>query len=243
MEPSGRWFVSLLLCDHTVKSLPETDKAVGIDVGITSLITTSDGEHIANPKHFKRLRYKLRQAHHKLSRRVKGSNNREKARREVARIQAAIADSRKDFLHKLTTRLVRENQTIAVEDLSVKNMLQNHKLAQAIADASWGELVRQLEYKAAWYGRTLVKIDRWFPSSKRCGYCGHVVEKLPLNVREWRCSECGTNHDRDINAAKNILAAGLAVKVCGSSVRPDGHFAKGQPKKTSNRGRKQKPKL
>ncbi|MEQ8464574.1 RNA-guided endonuclease TnpB family protein, partial [Coleofasciculus sp. E1-EBD-02] len=148
-------------------------------------------------------------------------------------------------LHKLTTRLVRENQTIVVEDLAVKNMMKNHKLAQAIADASWSELVRQLEYKCQWYGRTLVKIDRWFPSSKRCGHCGHVVDKLPLNVREWNCPECGTHHDRDINAANNILAAGLAVIVCGANIRPDGHKSKGQLRKTplaSQRGRKQKPK-
>jgi putative transposase len=232
LDASGRWFVSMKVEDHTVKSLPQIDKAVGIDAGVTSLIATSDGVKIANPKHFKRLRHKLRQAQKKLSRRVKGSNNREKARREVARIQAAIADSRKDFLHKLTTRVVRENQTIAVEDLAVRNMLKNHRLAQAIADASWSELVRQLEYKCQWYGRTLVKIDRWFPSSKRCGKCGHVIEKLPLNVREWDCPECGTHHDRDINAAKNILAAGLAVIVCGANIRPDRHESKGQLRKT-----------
>jgi len=206
LDASGRWFVSLLVND-TIKPLPQTDKVVGIDTGITSLIVTSDGEKIANPKHFKRLRYKLRQALQALSRKVKGSNNREKARREVARIHAKIADTRNDFLHKLTTRLVRENQTIAVEDLAVKNMLKNHKLAQAISDASWGELIRQLGYKCQWYGRTLVKIERWFPSSKRCGRCGHVVEKLPLDIREWDCPECGTHHDRDINAAQNILAA------------------------------------
>ena len=251
LAASGYWFVSLLVNDRTVKPLPQVEKAVGIDAGITSLIATSDGEKIANPKHFKRLRYKLRQAQKALSRRTKGSNNREKARVAVARVQAAIADARKDFLHKLTTRLVRENQTIAVEDLAVKNMLiakrgansaQNHKLAQAIADASWAELVRQLEYKCQWYGRTLVKIDRWFPSSKRCGHCGHVVNKLPLDVREWDCPECGTHHDRDINAAQNILAAGLAVIVCGASVRPDGHESKGQLRKTYSRGKKQKPK-
>ncbi|MBD1926436.1 IS200/IS605 family element transposase accessory protein TnpB [Trichocoleus sp. FACHB-90] len=242
LDASGRWFVSLLVEDHTVKSLPKVDKAVGIDAGITSLIATSDGEKIANPKHFKRLRHKLRKAQKALSRKVKGSNNREKARHKVARIQAAIADARKDFLHKLTTRLVRENQTIAVEDLAVKNMMKNHKLAQAIADASWSELVRQLEYKCQWYGRTLVKIDRWFPSSKRCGKCGHVVDKMRLDVREWDCPECGTHHDRDINAAQNILAAGLAVIVCGANVRPDGHKPKGQLRKSSN-GRKQKPKL
>jgi putative transposase len=241
LDASGRWFVSLLVEDHTVKPLPEIKKAVGIDAGITSLIATSDGEKIANPKHFKRLRYRLRQAQKALSRKVKGSNNREKACFQVARIHAAIADSRTDFLHKLTTRLVRENQTIAVEDLAVKNMMKNPKLAQAIADASWAALVRQLDYKCQWYGRTLVKIDRWFPSSKRCGNCGHVVDKLPLDVREWDCPECGTHHDRDINAANNILAAGLAVIVCGANIRPDGHKSKGQLRKTSN-GKKQKPK-
>ena len=238
---SGRWFVSLLVDDHTVKPLPQVDKVIGIDAGITSLMATSDGEKIANPKHFKRLRYKLRKAQKALDRKVKGSSNREKARHKVARIHAAIADARTDFLHKLTTRLVRENQTIAVEDLAVKNMMKNHKLAQAIADASWSELVRQLEYKCQWYGRTLVKIDRWFPSSKRCGKCGHVVDKLPLDVREWDCPECGMHHDRDINAAQNILAAGLAVIVCGANVRPDRHVSIGQSR-NSCKGRKQKPK-
>ena len=241
LDASGRWFVSLLVDDHTVKALPQLDKAVGIDAGITSLIASSDGEKVANPKHFKRLRFKLRQAQKALSRKVKGSNNREKAKLMVARIQVAIADARKDFLHKLTTRLIRENQTIAVEDLAVKNMMKNRFLSAAIADASWAELVRQLEYKAAWYGRTLVKIDRWFPSSKRCGHCGHVVDKLPLDVREWDCPECGTHHDRDINAANNILAAGLAVIVCGANIRPDGHKPKGQLQNT-RKGKKQKPK-
>jgi putative transposase len=250
LDASGRWFVSILVDDHTVNALPQTNKVVGIDAGITSLIATSDGEKVANPKHFKRLRYKLRQAQKALSRRVKGSNNREKARLQVARIQASIADSRKDFLHKLTTRLVRENQTIAVEDLAVKNMLKNHKLAQAIADASWAELVRQLEYKCQWYGRTLVKIDRWFPSSKRCGHCGHIVDKLLLDVREWDCPKCGTHHDRDVNAAQNILAAGLAVLpmgkapsviVCGANIRPNGHESRGRLR-NSRKGKKQKPK-
>ncbi len=240
LDASGRWFVSLLVNDHTINLLSQVEKAVGIDAGITSLIATSDGEHIANPKHFKRLRHKLKQAQKALSRKVKGSNNREKARHRVARIHAAIADARTDFLHKLTTRLVRENQTIAIEDLAVKNMMKNHKLAQSIADASWSELVRQLEYKSQWYGRTLVKIDRWFPSSKRCGNCGHVVDKLPLDVREWDCPECGTCHDRDINAAQNILAAGLAVIVCGANVRPDGHESKGQLR-NPRKGKKQKP--
>jgi putative transposase len=243
LDASGRWFVSLLV-DQTIEALPQIDKAIGIDAGVTSLIATSDGEKVANPKHFKRLRFNLRQAQKALSRRVKGSNNREKARHKVAKILVSIADARKDFLHKLTTRLVRENQTIAVEDLAVKNMMKNRKLAQAIADASWAELVRQLEYKCQWYGRTLVKIDRWFPSSKRCGNCGHVVDKLPLDIREWDCPECGTHHDRDINAANNILAAGLAVIVCGANVRPDRHESKGQLRNAperSRRGKKQKP--
>ena len=250
LDASGRWFVSLLVEDYTVKHLPQVDQAIGIDAGITSLIATSDGEKVANPKHFKRLRFKLRQAQKALSRKVKGSSNREKARLEVARVHATIADSRTDFLHKLTTRLVRENQTIAVEDLAVKNLMiakrgansaHNQKLSAAIADASWSELVRQLEYKCQWYGRTLVKIDRWFPSSKRCGNCGHIVDKLPLDIREWDCPECGTHHDRDINAANNILAAGLAVIVCGANIRPDGHKSKGQLRKTRQR-KKQKPK-
>jgi len=233
-----------LVEDPTIETLPASDKKVGIDVGITSLIATSEGKKIANPRHFKRLRLKLRQAQKALSRCVKGSKNRDKARRRVARVQAQIADARKDFLHKLTTQLVRENQVIAVEDLAVKNLMKNHNLAQSIADCSWGELIRQLEYKCLWVGRTLVKIDRWFPSSKRCGHCGHVVDKLrstelrqaqlprsrrsPLDVRKWEGPECGTHHERDINAAQNILAAGLAVIVCGANIRPDGHKSKGQ---------------
>jgi len=241
LDAAGRWFVSLLVEDHTIQPLPTVDKQIGLDAGITSLVTTSDGEKIANPKHFDRLRRKLRRAQKALSRRQKGSNNREKARREAAKVQARIADARKDFLHQLSTRLVRENQTIAVEDLAVANMVKNRKLARAISDAGWGELVRFLEYKCQWYGRTLVKIDRWFPSSKSCGNCGHILESLPLNVREWDCPNCGTHHDRDINAAQNILAVGHTVAVCGASVRPDGHKSKGQLRKTSN-GRKQKPK-
>jgi putative transposase len=232
LTPAGRWYVSILVDDYTIQPLPKTDKAIGLDVGITSLIATSDGEKIANPKHFNKLRRKLKRKQKALARKQKGSKNQEKARLQVARVYAQIVDARKDFLHKLTTQLVRENQTIAVEDLAIKNMVKNHKLALAISDASWGELVRQLTYKCQWYGRELIKIDRWFPSSKRCGKCGHVVGKLPLNVREWECPECGTHHDRDINAANNILAAGLAVKVCGASVRPSArNLAKGSCEK------------
>jgi putative transposase len=221
LTPSGRWYVSLLVNDHRVKPLPKTDQQIGLDLGVTSLIATSNGDKIANPKHFKRLRKKLKRVQKTLSRKQKGSNNQYKARLQVARVHAQITDARTDFLHKLTTQLVRENQTIVVEDLAIKNLLKNHKLALAISDASWGELIRQLAYKCQWYGRELIKIDRWFPSSKRCGNCGHIVDKLPLNIREWECPKCGVNHDRDINASKNILAAGLAVKVCGATVRPE----------------------
>ncbi len=240
LSPSGRWSVSLLV-DIEIESLPESPNSVGIDLGITSLIALSTGEKVTNPKGFNAKRAKLRIAQKCLSRKQKGSNNRYKSRLKVAKIHAQISDSRNDFLHKLTTRLVRENQTIAVEDLAVKNMIKNRKLALAISDASWGELVRQLEYKCDWYGRTLVLIDRWFPSSKRCGNCGHIVDKLPLNIREWDCPKCGTHHDRDINASKNILAAGLAVSVCGANIRPDRNISEGQLRKPVS-GKKQKPK-
>ena len=220
LTPAGRWFVSILVDDYTIKPLPKIEKSIGLDVGITSLIATSDGDKIANPKHFKKLRKKLKKKQKALARKHSGSNNRQKARVQVAKVHAQITDARQDFLHKLTTQLTRENQTIVVEDLAIKNMVKNHKLALAISDASWGELIRQLAYKCQWYGRELIKIDRWFPSSKRCGNCGHIVDKLPLNIRDWECPKCGVNHDRDINAANNILAAGLAVSVCGATVRP-----------------------
>jgi putative transposase len=238
LSASGQWHVSLLV-NADIEQLPKIEKAIGLDVGITSLIATSDGDKISNPKHFKQLRRKLKKAQKTLYRKQKGSKNRQKARLKVAKVHGQISDSRKDFLHKLTTQLVRENQTIVVEDLAIKNMVKNHKLALSISDASWGELLRQLAYKCEWYGRELIKIDRWFPSSKRCGSCGHVVDKLPLNIREWECPKCGANHDRDINASKNILAAGLAVSVCGANIRPDRDSSKGQLRKSGN-GKKQK---
>ncbi|ABA21451.1 Transposase, IS891/IS1136/IS1341 [Trichormus variabilis ATCC 29413] len=248
LSPSGRWTVSMLV-DVEIQKLPESLTQVGVDLGITSLVALSTGEKISNPKSFKAKKAKLRKAQKALSRKQKGSNNRHKARMKVAKVHTEVSDARHDFLHKLTTRLVRENQLIAVEDLSVKNMVKNKKLAFSISDASWGELVRQLEYKCDWYGRTLIKIDRWFPSSKRCGNCGHIVEKLPLNVREWDCPKCQAHHDRDINASKNILAAGLAVSVCGANIRPDRLKSQGQLQKTrkaclerSRKGQKQKPK-
>ena len=236
LHPSGRWHISIRFDAPTIQPLPVSENAVGIDLGVTSLIATSNGEKLANPKHFKKHRKRLKKAQKNLSRKQKGSKNREKARIKVAKIHLKIADSRKDFLHKTTIQLVRENQTITVESLAVKNMVKNHKLALAISDSGWSELIRQLDYKCRWYGRNLVAIDRWFPSSKRCSSCGHIVDKIPLNIREWTCLECGSNHDRDVNASKNILAAGLAVAVCGATVRPE------QSKSVKAGAMKQKPK-
>ncbi|MEV0692939.1 RNA-guided endonuclease TnpB family protein [Streptomyces sp. NPDC050388] len=217
-DSAGRWFVSMLVED-TIAPAPATDAAVGLDAGITSLVTLSTGEKIANPRHERRDRARLAKAQRELSRKAKGSANRAKARRKVARVHARIADRRRDFLHKLSTRLVRENQTVVIEDLTVRNLMKNGRLARALSDAAWTDLRMMLEYKCAWYGRELVMVDRWFPSSKLCGACGTVREKLPLNVREWTCG-CGTVHDRDVNAARNILAAGLAASACGDGVRP-----------------------
>ncbi|HCV32157.1 MAG TPA: transposase [Microcoleaceae bacterium UBA9251] len=219
LHPSGRWHISIRFDDQTIQPLPFNDNAVGIDLGITRLIATSNGDKVTNPKHFKKHRKRLKKAQKNLSRKQKGSKNREKARVKVAKIHNQISDDRKDFLHKLTTQLVRENQTIAIESLAVKNMVKNHQLALAISDSSWSELVRQLDYKCRWYGRKLVAIDQWFPSSKRCSHCGHIVDKMPLNIREWICPSCGCNHDRDLNASKNILAAGLAVSVWWSECK------------------------
>ena len=217
-DSAGRWFVSLL-CDDCIIPAPDTENAVGIDAGITSLVTLSTGEKVTNPRHERRDRARLARAQRELSRKAKGSANREKARERAAKVHARIADRRRDHLHKLTTRLVRENQTVVIEDLTVRSLLKNHTLARAISDASWTQLRSMLEYKCASYGRELVVIDRWFPSSKLCGACGTVAAKMPLNVREWTC-DCGAVHDRDINAARNILAAGLAASACGDGVRP-----------------------
>ncbi|KAB2341787.1 RNA-guided endonuclease InsQ/TnpB family protein [Actinomadura rudentiformis] len=227
-DTAGRWFVSLLVEDPTIRLLPATDTAVGVDAGLDHLLTLSTGEKITNPRHERRDRDRLAKAQRHLSRKAKGEGaNRAKARRRVARIHARIADRRRDTLHKLTTRLVRENQTIVIEDLTVRNLLKNGKLARAISDAAWSEFRSMLEYKASWYGREVIAVDRWFPSSKLCSTCGALQDKMPLNVRTWTCG-CGTTHDRDVNAANNILAAGLAVSVCGAGVRPQRSTPGGQ---------------
>ena len=223
-DTADRYFVSML-CDDTVTPLPEAVGQVGVDLGLTHFAILSNGEKIAAPNEFRKNEKKLVKLQRRLAKKQRGSKNRSKAKLKVARIHAKIADARKDFTHKLSTRLIRENQTIAVETLAVKTMVKNRNLAKSISDAGWSEFVRQLEYKATWYGRRLVGIDRWYPSSKRCSDCGFVVPKLPLSVRDWTCPECGATHDRDINAARNILAAGLAVSALGESVNPTQAYA------------------
>ena len=220
LDAAGRWHVSLLVDEPDPPALPVVNKTVGLDLGVSALVTLSTGEKIVGGKHGKADRKRLARAQRNLSRKEPGSRNREKARMAVARIHARIADRRQDELHKLSTRLVRENQVIAVEDLNTAGMVKNRSLARAIADQGWRSLRVMLTYKAERCGRTLVVIDRWFPSSKRCNKCGHQAAKMPLNVREWECPECGAIHDRDVNAARNVLAAGLAVIACGDGVRP-----------------------
>jgi len=216
---ADRYFVSILL-EEQIEPLPAKENAVGADLGLKDLVILSTGETVGNPKCFHKDEKKLAKAQQRLAKKHKGSKNRAKARKKVAKIHARIADRRRDFLHQLSTRLIRENQTICVETLAVKNMVKNPKLSKAISDVGWSEFVSQLEYKAEWYGRKLVKIDKWYPSSKRCFDCGHILDSLSLDIRQWTCPECGVVHDRDINAANNVLAAGLAVSDSGESVRP-----------------------
>jgi putative transposase len=217
-DPAGRWFCSILV-ETAVEPLPPADRVVGVDAGITSLVALSTGEKIPNPRHERRDRARLAREQRRLARKVKGSNNRARQRRRVARVYARIVDRRRDMLHQLSTRLVRENQAVVIEDLSVRNMLGNHRLARAISDAAWSQLRAMLAYKCRWYGRELVVIDRWFPSSKVCSVCGALQDTMPLGIREWIC-RCGAGHDRDVNAARSILAAGLAVAACGDGVSP-----------------------
>jgi putative transposase len=218
-DAAGRFFVSFLV-EEDIQTLPVVNAQIGVDRGLKDLVVFSTAEKIANPKHLRSSERRLAHAQRRLARRQKGSKNRDKARLKVARIHAKIADQRSDGLHKLTTRLSRENQVICVESLAVKNMVRNPKLAKSISDVGWWELVRQLEYKANWYGRSLVRIDRWYPSSQRCHVCGHIYEALTLHMREWSCPKCGVRHDRDLNAAKNILAVGRTVNARGETVRP-----------------------
>jgi putative transposase len=235
LNPAGQWYVSIRFDDPRNLNLKPTNQSVGIDLGLSSLVTLSTGEKVAPPKYLAQYAKKLRLAQKALSRKQKGSNNRYKARLKLARVHQKVSNCRRDRLHKLTTRLIRENQTIVVETLAVKNMIRNSKLAKAISDASWGELLRQLEYKAQWYGRTLIQVDRWFPSSKTCSNCGHTLAHLPLSVREWECPLCHARHDRDINSACTLLAVGHTVSACGANVRP-------KPSRVAAVAMKQEPK-
>lgn len=215
-DPAGRYFISML-CEEEAKNLPVTANTLGVDLGIKDIFITSNGEKSGNPRYTKQYESQLAYWQRQLAKKQKGSNNRAKIRQKVARIHAKISDCRRDFSHKATRKLINENQVICVEDLAVKNMIKNPNLAKHIADANWGEFVRQLQYKADWAGRTIAVIDRFFPSSKRCPNCGFVHETLPLSIREWDCPECSSHWDRDVAAATNIKTAGLAGLACGAT--------------------------
>ena len=209
--PSGKYFVTVCCTDVPLRDCAPNNTAVGVDVGIKSLLVCSDGQIFDNPKNTKKYEKKLAREQRRLSRKKKGSNNWNKQRIRVARIHEKKVNSRNDNMHKATSKLANENQVVCVEDLNAKGMMSNHKLAKSVGDAAFGEIVRQLDYKCKLRAGHLQKVDRWYPSSKTCSSCGHVKDEMPLYVRKWKCPVCHTKHDRDINAAKNILAEGLRL--------------------------------
>ncbi|HEX5543536.1 MAG TPA: RNA-guided endonuclease TnpB family protein [Micromonospora sp.] len=221
-DPDGRWYVSLAVEVADPAPLPGTGTAVGVDLGITDFTVTSDGDRVAHPRLLERKACNLARYQRRMARCQPGSNNRAKAKAKIARAHRKVRAARQDFLHRTTTRLVRRYDILVVEDLNVAGMLHNRKLAKAISDSGWATFRRMLAYKAHTYGRHLIVIDRWYPSTKTCSTCRHLLEKLSLSTRTWTCPGCRTRHDRDTNAAKNILAAGLAMTACRGDIRhPD----------------------
>ncbi|MEV6980003.1 RNA-guided endonuclease TnpB family protein [Sphaerisporangium sp. NPDC051017] len=230
-DTDGRWHASFTV-ETTGEPAGETEPApatgsaadvdVGVDLGVRDFAVLSTGEKIHNPRHLERKAQNLARYQRRMARKRRGSANWAKAKAKVARAHTKVRDARADFLHKTSTRLATGHDLIVIEDLAVKNMLRNRCLARVISDCGWGEFRRQLEYKTARYGRHLIVIDRWYPSSKTCSACGHLLAELSLSTRTWQCPSCGTRHDRDVNAAKNILAAGRAVSACGADVRQSG---------------------
>lgn len=249
MTPSGKYFASVLV-DTAIQVLPpirvQVDTALGIDLGIKSLAVCSDGRTFDNPKNLQKSLGRLKLLQKRLSRKQKGSSNRNKARIRVARLQEYIANSRKDNLHKITHALTHDSQvrTICMEDLNVKGMQRNHHLAQAVGDASFGMFLTLLEYKCSWYGVNLIKTGRFAPSSKTCGKCGHVYKGLKLSERSWTCPKCGTHHDRDFNAACNIKEFGLkALPTERGKVKPvDCPLVDDRPRILKSNGRKKQEK-
>ncbi len=225
--PEQEYFVSVLVDDEVdTPVVSEDGKAIGIDVGLLDFAVTSDNSKFTNPKHWNKHYKKLKRRQQKLAKKQKGSNNRAKARRIVSKVHGTITRCREDFLHKLSRKIVNENQVIAVENLNVKGMVRNHNYSKAISDAGWSKFCTMLKYKAEKEGKVYLEVDRFFPSSKTCNKCLHVIDKMPLNIRHWRCPKCETQHDRDINAARNIrdealriLAVGRIATASGDNVR------------------------
>ena len=221
-EPDGRWYVTFAIETGAPEPLEPAGHAVGVDLGVTYFAVTSDGEKIANPRYLARKAHNLARYQRRLARCRKGSANRAKAKAQVARAHRKVRNARSDFLHRASTRLVHSADMIVIEDLNVSGMVRNRRLARAISDCGWGEFRRQLAYKCERACRRLIVIDRWYPSSKTCSACGHLLAELSLGTRQWTCPSCGARHDRDLNAATNILAAGQAVTACGAGVRHPG---------------------
>jgi putative transposase len=221
-DPDGRWYVTFTVDSASPQPLPTADHALGVDLGVKDFAVTSDGERIASPRHLERKARSLARYQRRQARCQEGSRNRARAAAKIARAHRKVRNARRDFLHRASTKLVRSNYMIVIEDLNVSGMVRNRRLARAISDCGWGEFRRQLQYKCQRFGRQVLVIDRWYPSSKTCSACGHILARLNLSTRHWTCPRCGARHDRDINAAKNILAAGLAVTACGAGVRHSG---------------------